>query len=67
VCASWTDTSAALLRSASERFAVFMVEENLETIVEKVQTEANSSQSMQWFAKLGLKREGGPSSTGGRG
>src|SRR6516162_7827653 len=31
-CATWTDTSAALLRSASERFAVFMVEENLGTI-----------------------------------
>ena len=29
-CASWTDTSAALLRSESERFAVFMVEENLD-------------------------------------
>jgi len=30
-CASWTDTSAARLRSASERFVVFMVEEALET------------------------------------
>jgi hypothetical protein len=26
-CASWTDTSVALLRSETERFAAFMVEE----------------------------------------
>jgi hypothetical protein len=45
-----------------------MVEENLETIFsEKVQNGANFSQSMQWFAKLGLKREGAHSSPGGRG
>ena len=31
-CASWTATSAALLRSESERFAIFMTEENLGTI-----------------------------------
>jgi hypothetical protein len=31
-CASSTGTSAALLRSATERFAVFMIEEIMETI-----------------------------------
>jgi hypothetical protein len=55
-CASWTDTSVAPLRSETERFAAFMVEENPErSVVVGLQNEANFSQSMQRFAKLGLK------------
>src|SRR5262249_62363344 len=31
-CVSWTDTSAAQLRSESERFSTFVIEQNTETI-----------------------------------
>jgi len=52
-CASWTDTSAALLRSESERFSVFQVEYNMTTICScAMQNEANLSQFIQWLAKL---------------
>src|SRR5262249_1381937 len=47
-CASWTDTSAALLRSASERFAVFTIEEILRTIYSC--TSAKLSQFLSIYA-----------------
>jgi hypothetical protein len=62
-CASWTDTSVALLRSESGRFAAFMVEQIRWTICSCTQqNEANFYKSVQWLAKLdyggGIKCEG---------
>jgi hypothetical protein len=63
-CASWTDTSAALLRSETERFAGLMVEEiqMTQSVAVHLQNEANFYKSVQWLAKLdyggGIKCEG---------
>src|SRR6516162_3622851 len=56
-CASWTAPSAALLRSESERFATFMIEENLGTIFSCITAKRtlNFSQSHQWLEKCSTR------------
>ena len=48
-CASWTDTSAALLRSGTERFSTSLIEQNILTIqsCDIRQNEPNFSQFIQ--------------------